>query len=131
LAEIEFDEDTVRDAISQNMAQVHITIDDANQDFLKMMRRYNYTTPTSFLELINFYKFLLGKNRGKITDKIERLTTGLTIMEQTATKVEGLKDLLAKKMVDVEIEEKNTDKFIEIVTKEGEVADKEAEVAAK
>ena len=42
-----------------------------------MERRYNYTTPTSFLELIRFYELLLGKKRGKITDQINRLEIGL------------------------------------------------------
>jgi len=50
------------------MAHVHLSIGDANLEFLAAERRYNYTTPTSFLELINFYKLLLGKKRGKITD---------------------------------------------------------------
>jgi dynein heavy chain len=48
-----------------------------------MERRYNYTTPTSFLELINFYTLLLDKKRGKITDQINRLETGLATMKST------------------------------------------------
>ena len=42
------------------MAEVHSSIDDANLRYLKFERRYNYTTPKSFLELIEFYKKLLG-----------------------------------------------------------------------
>ena len=42
------------------MAAVHTSIDKANKDFLKYERRRNYTTPKSFLELIDFYKKLLG-----------------------------------------------------------------------
>jgi dynein heavy chain len=38
------------------MASVHGSIDEANARFLKQNRRYNYTTPKSFLELISFYK---------------------------------------------------------------------------
>jgi len=38
------------------MAEVHLSIGEANKLFLAQERRYNYTTPTSFLELINFYK---------------------------------------------------------------------------
>ena len=48
------------------MANVHLSIDDANKEFKERERRYNYTTPTSFLELINFYKSLLGKKRDAI-----------------------------------------------------------------
>ena len=48
-----------------------------------MERRYNYTTPTFFLELIRFYELLLGKKRGKITDQINRLEIGLQTMKST------------------------------------------------
>lgn len=45
--------------ISNNMAATHGSIDEANLKFLKQNRRYNYTTPKSFLELISFYKAVL------------------------------------------------------------------------
>jgi len=38
------------------MADVHLSIDVANEKFRKLERRFNYTTPKSFLELIDFYK---------------------------------------------------------------------------
>ena len=55
LANIEFPDEEVMKAIAQHMANVHLSIDDANQEFKLRERRLNYTTPTSFLELINFY----------------------------------------------------------------------------
>jgi len=77
LLEIELPEDSIRESIALHMAEVHMSIGEASQEFLKMERRYNYTTPTSFLELINFYKSLLDKKRDKITDSITRLEIGL------------------------------------------------------
>jgi len=80
LADIEFPQiaDTnLHEAVAGHMSEVHLSIGDANADFLRAERRYNYTTPTSFLELINFYKMLLGKKRGKITEQIDRLEIGL------------------------------------------------------
>lgn len=47
--------------IALNMANVHGSIDDANARFLKQNRRFNYTTPKSFLELIAFYKQILDE----------------------------------------------------------------------
>ena len=61
LAKIEFPTDEIRQSIAEHMAFVHLSIDDANQEFKAKERRYNYTTPTSFLELINFYEKLLGQ----------------------------------------------------------------------
>jgi dynein heavy chain len=83
LVDIELPNEEIRPAISANMAQVHLSIGEANADFLAQERRYNYTTPTSYLELISFYKLLLGKKRGKITDQINRLEIGLQIMKST------------------------------------------------
>jgi len=82
------------------------------------------------LELINFYKSLLGKKIGAITDQIERLEFGLGIMKQTTEKVDGLSKLLEIKMKDVEVEKEKTDKLIEVVTKESGIAEKEADAAA-
>ena len=65
------------------MANVHLSIDDANREFKERERRINYTTPTSFLELINFYKGLLERKRGIIDDQIMRLETGLNIVQRT------------------------------------------------
>lgn len=62
------------------MAETHLSIAEANREFLAMERRYNYTTPTSFLELISFYRGLLEKKQGKIKDQIGRLEFGLGIM---------------------------------------------------
>jgi len=130
LAEIEFPAEEIGAAIAQHMAQVHLSINEANEEFRTAERRHNYTTPTSFLELINFYKFLLGKKRGKITDQINRLEIGLQTMKSTTEQVEGLQKLLEIKMVDVGIEKEKTDELIEVVGRESLDAEKEAEAAA-
>jgi len=77
LADIELPTDEVREAIANHMAEVHLSISEANVEYLQLERRYNYTTPTSFLELISFYKLLVDKKRNKITDQINRLEIGL------------------------------------------------------
>ena len=69
---------------------------------------FNYTTPTSYLELISFYRMLLDKKRDKITDQIDRLEIGLGIMKATIEQVEGLQKLLDVKMVDIEVVNKES-----------------------
>ncbi len=98
------------------MATVHLSISEANEDFLTQERRFNYTTPTSFLELISFYRKLLTEKRDKITDQINRLEIGLQTMDSTTEQVDGLKKLLVIKMADVEVEKEKTGKLIDIVT---------------
>merc|ERR1719316_2498522 len=98
------------------MAEVHLSIDDANKKFLEQERRHNYTTPKSFLELIAFYIAMLGKKQAGVEVNIERLEKGLTIMEQVQSKVEGLKEDLKITMVQVEEKKVATNALIEQVT---------------
>lgn len=83
------------------MAHVHTSINQANKEFLQKERRHNYTTPTSFLELINFYKSLLKKKVDTINNQSNRLKIGLSTMESTRGEVEKLKEQLEIKMVEV------------------------------
>lgn len=112
------------------MAFVHLSIDDANKRFLAQERRNNYTTPTSFLELINFYKMLLGKKQGAIIVEIEKLENGLDIMAKVTEQVDDLKKRIEVAMVDVANEKEKTGKLIEIVNKESADAAVEADAAA-
>lgn len=129
LQEVELPTDDIRENIAVHMSEVHLSIAEANKEFLRMERRNNYTTPTSFLELINFYKLLLDKKRDKISDQIHRLEIGLDTMKSTTEQVEGLQKLLEIKMVDVEREKEKTNELIEIVGRESLEAEKEQNAA--
>ena len=118
MSKVEFPSEEIQNAISEHMAEVHLSVAEANVDFKRDERRNNYTTPTSFLELISFYQSLLGAKRGKITDQISRLEIGLDTMKTVTEQVEDLQKLLEVKMVDVEAEQEKTNELIEIVKKE-------------
>lgn len=59
-----------------------------SQRFLEDEGRYNYTTPKSFLELIDFYKELLRKKRGELNGNINRLANGLETLRKTNNDVQ-------------------------------------------
>jgi dynein heavy chain len=61
LKDIDLPDEDLRDQICKNMAETHMSISEANRKFRVQCRRFKYTTPKSFLELIEFYKNLLGK----------------------------------------------------------------------
>lgn len=115
--------------IAAHMANVHLSIDDANVRFLASEGRHNYTTPKSFLELISFYKGLLKSKRDKVVVNIERLEKGLTIMAQVKEKVEGLQQDLSVKMIEVEQKKKATNSLIDEVTAASEKAAAEKAIA--
>merc|ERR1719311_874490 len=119
---MDFGSEEILEKVSQQMAELHLSIDDANTKFLAAERRHNYTTAKSFLELIDFYLTLLKKLQSKCEANIDRLEKGLTIMELVQARVQGLKDDLAVKMVQVEEKKASTNVLIENVTEASEKA---------
>ena len=130
LKEVELPSDEIRENLARHMAFVHISIGEANIEFKRTERRFNYTTPTSYLELINFYKMLLGSKQGTITDQIERLEKGLSIMADTTARVDNLKKELEATQKIVEIEKSQTQELIDVVEEESAKAAVEEENAA-
>ena len=57
-------QDSVRTNIAHHMAYAHQCATEASVRFLEAFRRYNYTTPKSYLELISLYKQLLDVSGG-------------------------------------------------------------------
>ena len=51
------------------------------------MRRYNYTTPKSYLELISLYKSLLAQKRAELKANKERLESGVEKIAQASAQV--------------------------------------------
>lgn len=130
LQEIEvFEDEELREKISGHMSFVHLSIHAANKEYRLQQRRNNYATPTSFLELIKFYKSLLEEKTSKIDEQINRLNNGLSIMTRTTSRVADLSKLLEAKMIEVEFEREATGKLIAQVELESADAQKEQDAA--
>lgn len=69
------------------MAYVHTSVNGMSRSYLNNERRYNYTTPKSFLEQIKLYQNLLLKKRKELTVKMERLENGLQKLSSTSAQV--------------------------------------------
>ena len=89
------------------MAYVHSSVNEMSKMYLANERRYNYTTPKSFLEQIKLYQNLLSKKHTELTTNMERLEGGLTKLQSTAAQVDDLKEKLAAQ--EVELKQKNED----------------------
>lgn len=77
----------MRESIATFMSFVHKSVNEISAVYLQNERRYNYTTPKSFLEQIKLYQNLLNKNNSELQAKIIRLENGLEKLRSTATQV--------------------------------------------
>uniref|UniRef100_A0A8C4UZ95 Dynein axonemal heavy chain 17 n=1 Tax=Falco tinnunculus TaxID=100819 RepID=A0A8C4UZ95_FALTI len=129
LRETETVEDSVKDSISKFMAYVHTSVNEISRLYLSNERRYNYTTPKSFLEQIKLYQNLLFKKGNDLKAKMERLENGLQKLNSTSAQVDELKAKLAAQEVELKQKNDSADKLIQVVGVETEKVSREKAVA--
>ncbi|XP_061866833.1 dynein axonemal heavy chain 17 isoform X5 [Colius striatus] len=122
-------EPQVKVSISQFMSYVHMSVKEMSKTYLATERRYNYTTPKTFLEQIKLYQNLLSKKRSELTAKIERLEKGLTKLQSTTSQVDDLKAKLAVQEAELKQKNEDADKLIHVVGVETEKVSKEKAIA--
>lgn len=78
---------TYKRPVSMFMAHVHSSVNEMSQIYLTNDRRYNYTTPKSFLEQIALYMKLLVSKTNDIKYGIHRFQTGIKQLISCAAQV--------------------------------------------
>ncbi|KAK2511171.1 hypothetical protein Q9233_017172 [Columba guinea] len=129
LQEIETVEDSVKDSISKFMAYVHTSVNEISRLYLSNERRYNYTTPKSFLEQIKLYQNLLLKKGKDLKARMERLENGLEKLKSTSAQVDELKARLAAQELELKQKNEDADKLIWVVGVETEKVSREKAIA--
>lgn len=71
------------------MSYVHTSVNEVSKIYLQNERRYNYTTPKSFLEQIALYAKLLREKTVNLKAMIERLENGLEKLNSCAGQVKN------------------------------------------
>ncbi|GAB0197572.1 dynein axonemal heavy chain 17 [Grus japonensis] len=122
-------EPEVKVSISQFMSYVHMSVKEMSKTYLATERRYNYTTPKTFLEQIKLYQNLLSKKRSELTAKINRLEKGLTKLQSTASQADDLKAKLAAQEAELKQKNEDADKLIHVVGIETEKVSREKAIA--
>jgi dynein heavy chain len=77
----------MRQSIALFMANTHKSVNEMSAQYLQNERRYNYTTPKSFLEQIALYRNLLTLKHNELQGKMSRLENGLEKLKSTASQV--------------------------------------------
>ena len=75
LAEIPDIEPELLENLQFHCAFTHTAVNDASIKYLEEDRRYNYTTPKSYLELISLYKDMLASKRSELKQAKEQALT--------------------------------------------------------
>uniref|UniRef100_A0A7N8WQ61 Dynein, axonemal, heavy chain 6 n=1 Tax=Mastacembelus armatus TaxID=205130 RepID=A0A7N8WQ61_9TELE len=88
---VDFGSKELQNSFSVMCVEIHVSVTDMAERFYSELRRRYYTTPTSYLELINLYLSMLEKKRQHLVLARDRVKNGLTKLLQTNELVDKMK----------------------------------------
>lgn len=116
----------------------HQSVADASKGYFEAVRRHNYVTPTSYLELLNTFKTLIQEKRAEVGTKRDRIQVGLDKLISTSADVADLQVQLTEMQPTLQKTQVEVEAMIVQITKDKAAAsetqaivEKEAEVAAE
>ncbi|CAF5212743.1 unnamed protein product, partial [Rotaria magnacalcarata] len=128
-------------ALAKMCVEIHMSVSTKAKQLLAELRRYYYTTPTSYLELINLYLMMLNDKKKEIENARARVQRGLKKLEETNVLVEEMQlelvalepqlkkksDETAKLMETLAIDQEKADEVRRVVMEDEAVARVKAE----
>lgn len=116
------------DSLSTMCNKIHRTVEHETVLYFKEQKRYNYTTPTSYLELIKLYVDILKTQSEKISLNERRYRVGLDKLKETEEMVAALEIKLTEMQPVLAQATVETNKLLAEVTVDQKAADEQAAV---
>jgi dynein heavy chain len=120
---VDLGSDEMRDKIANMCVTIHSSVGTLAKKFYANLRRRYYTTPTSYLELINLYVSMLSEKRKELGANRERLKTGLNKLQQTNELVASMQIELQLLGPELKIKAQDTEELMNKISKDQETAD--------
>jgi len=80
--------------MSNTSVKIHSTVTDKCEEYYQELRRRTYTTPTSYLELLQLFVSMMRHQQKLVPEKINRYKAGLQRLTETNAKVADLRKML-------------------------------------
>uniref|UniRef100_A0A4W3JLB2 Dynein axonemal heavy chain 6 n=1 Tax=Callorhinchus milii TaxID=7868 RepID=A0A4W3JLB2_CALMI len=105
---IELGSEEMKSKFSEMCVEIHTSVNHMAEKYYSELRRRYYTTPTSYLELINLYLSMLEQKRQELVSARDRVKNGLTklletndLVDKMKIELSALEPILQKKSVEV------------------------------
>lgn len=134
MANVKLGSDGVRNVIESFLPYSFTQVNDIANKFRQIERRFVYTTPKSFLELLKLYCTLLDDKRKEANAGIDRLAMGLQKLKETAEAVTQIEADLKVSLEEADQKRTVAEGIAEVVSKEKAIVEVEtakAQVQAK
>ena len=125
LADVKMDEEKHRDSVAKVFAITHLSVITASAKMVEELSRYNYVTPTNYLELVKGYLTLLDEKRTELGEQRFKLSNGLQKLTESKEQVEVMSVALEKKKIVVAKSQKECEELLVIIVSEKRIADEQ------
>ncbi|KAF3826620.1 hypothetical protein GH733_009145 [Mirounga leonina] len=140
-ANVDAGKEELKEKLSLMCVNVHLSVSTMAERYYMELRRRYYTTPTSYLELINLFLTMLSEKKKQLVSARDRVKNGLTKLLETNVLVDKMKlelsalePVLFQKSQDVEalmdklaVDQENADQVRSIVQEDEATAKVKAE----
>ncbi|KAL4427402.1 hypothetical protein ABPG74_009674 [Tetrahymena malaccensis] len=109
---------------------IHKSVEKTSNKFYEQLRRYNYVTPTSYLELLSTFRNVLSFKKKEVQKSIQRLKSGLDKLEEANKSVEEMRIVLKDMQPQLEKASAETEKMMEKLSVDKADADATQKVVA-
>ncbi|KAI8732070.1 dynein heavy chain 6, axonemal isoform X3, partial [Biomphalaria glabrata] len=99
--------DEIKDNVSKMCVEIHMSVTEMSERFFTELKRRYYTTPTSYLELINLYITMVQEKTSNIKTARDRVANGLSKLFSTNDLVDNMKKELVA--LEPELKQKSAD----------------------
>ena len=127
----DLEDDEMRTKIVKASVFVHQSVERKSVQFYDELRRHNYVTPTSYLELLTTFSKLLKLKKEELGTTQGRLQIGLDKLMTTAEEVERMQEDLRDLQPVLQKTQKETEEMEAVIAKDKEEADKTKIVVTK
>ena len=130
LEDVDISTSELKENVAHHMSFVHQSVEECCNAYMAAERRNVYTTPKSYLELIQLYQTLYKNSCDKVDAMKVRLESGLVKLRGASTQVAEMQIVLKEESVIVEQKKADTDVLLVQVGQESTVADEQAALGA-
>jgi len=130
LQDIKMD-DAVRKCVQEMCCYFQESVSDLSARYYDELRRHNYVTPTSYLELLGSFRGLLDVKRGEVSSAKSRYDVGLQKLSDTAASVAGMQQELQALQPQLVVARKDADELMIVIERDSKEAAKVKEVVSK
>ncbi|KAL7998900.1 putative AAA+ ATPase domain, dynein heavy chain region D6 P-loop domain-containing protein [Plasmopara halstedii] len=116
LTNVSLPSDEIRKALVNMCSIVHTTSNDFSLEFASQLQRYVYTTPKSYLDLINLYLKMLHEKRTGLQILRHRMEVGVQKLDDTNNIVDALKSELIALQPVLTIKAKEAEELLQRVS---------------